>query len=59
MLAEQAMPVAEIDRAATDLVLKDAREDLGEAKAESERMAAERTIAVAEAKLAALDSPAY
>jgi|SRR5207245_1149837 len=59
VLAEQAMPVAEIDRAATDLVLKDAREDLGEAKAESERMAAERTIAVAEAKLAALDSPAY
>ena len=59
VLAEQAIPVAEIDRAATDLVLKDAREDLGEAKAESERMAAERTIAVAEAKLAALDSPAY
>jgi len=59
VLAEQAMPVAEIDRAATDLVLKDAREDLGEAKAESERMAAERAIAVAEAKLAALDSPAY
>jgi F-type H+-transporting ATPase subunit epsilon len=59
VLAEQAVPVAEIDRAATDLVLKDAREDLGEAKGESERMAAERSIAVAEAKLAALDSPAY
>ena len=59
VLAEQAMPVAEIDRGATDTGLKDAREDLVEAKGEAERAAAERAIAVAEAKLAALDSPAY
>ena len=59
VLAEQAMPVAEIDRAATDSALKDAREDLGEAKADMEMAAAERAVAVAEAKLAALDTPVY
>jgi len=59
VLAEQAMPVSDIDRAAADAGLKDAREDLGEAKGHTERVAAERAIAVAEAKLAALDSPVY
>jgi len=59
VLAEQAMPVSDIDRAAADAGLKDAREDLGEAKGDTERAAAERAIAVAEAKLAALDSPVY
>jgi F-type H+-transporting ATPase subunit epsilon len=59
VLAEQAMPVGDIDRAAADTGLKNAREDLGEAKGDMERAAAERAIAVAEAKLAALDSPVY
>ena len=59
VLAEQAMPVAAIDRLAVDGELKDARGDLGEAKNDVERAIAEREIAVAEAKLAALDSPVY
>jgi len=59
VLAEQAMPVAAIDRQAVDSELKDARGDLGEAKNDAERAIAEREIAVAEAKLAALDSPVY
>jgi F-type H+-transporting ATPase subunit epsilon len=59
LLAEQAIPVGEIDRAASDSALKDAREDLGDAKDEPSRLAAERAVAVAEARLAALDTPVY
>ena len=59
VLAEQAMPVGDIDRGATDLGLRDARDDLLEAKSDMERAAAERAIAVGEAKLAALDNPVY
>lgn len=53
VLADQAVPVAEIDRAATEDGLKDAREDLADAKSDAERAEAERRIAVAEAMLAA------
>ncbi len=59
VLAEQAMPVAEIDRLAADSELKNARDDLGVAKTDAERAVAEHEIAVAEAKLAALDNPVY
>jgi F-type H+-transporting ATPase subunit epsilon len=59
VLAEQAMPVSDIDRGATDSALKNARDDLGDAKSDLERAAAERAIAVGEAKLAALDTPVY
>ena len=53
VLADRAMPPAEIDRAATEQRLKDAREDLADAKDETERLAAEKAIAVAEAMLQA------
>jgi F-type H+-transporting ATPase subunit epsilon len=59
VLAERAIPLAEIDRLAVDGELKIARDDLGAAKTDVERMVAEREIAVAEAKLAALDNPVY
>jgi F-type H+-transporting ATPase subunit epsilon len=59
VLAEQAIPLAEIDRAAVDSELKNARDDLSAAKTDMERGIAEREIAVAEAKLAALDNPVY
>ena len=59
VLAERAIPLAEIDRLAVDGELKNARDDLGAAKTDAERMVAEREIAVAEAKLAALDNPVY
>ena len=59
VLAEQAIPVANIDRAAAEGEIRDARDDLTEAKDEAERARAEARIAVGEAKLAALDSPVY
>ncbi|HYV88042.1 MAG TPA: F0F1 ATP synthase subunit epsilon [Candidatus Polarisedimenticolia bacterium] len=59
VLAEQAMPLAEIDRVSADSELKNARDDLSDAKTDMDRAIAERRIAVAEAKLAALDNPVY
>jgi F-type H+-transporting ATPase subunit epsilon len=59
VLAEQAMPVADIDRAAADNEIREAREDLAGAKDEAERARTEARIAVGEAKLAALDTPVY
>ena len=56
VLADQAMPVEEIDRAGAEQQLKDAREDLDDAKTDEERKAAERAIAVCEAMLAAGES---
>lgn len=53
VLAESALPVADIDRAGTEQKLKDAREDLADAKDEAERAAAGRRVAVFEAMLAA------
>lgn len=53
VLAEQALPVSEIDRAAAEQQLKDAREDLTDAKDDVERQAAEKQIAVAEALIQA------
>jgi F-type H+-transporting ATPase subunit epsilon len=54
VLAEDAVPLAQLNRAAVEQSLKDAREDLEDAKDDLERRAARRAIAVAEAKLAAL-----
>ncbi len=45
VLAEQAVPVGDIDRAATEQELKNAREDLADAKSAAERQAAERRVA--------------
>jgi F-type H+-transporting ATPase subunit epsilon len=59
VLAEQAMPVADIDRAAVDNEIREAREDLAEAKDEADRARVEARIAAGEAKLAALDNPVY
>ncbi|MDH3473863.1 MAG: F0F1 ATP synthase subunit epsilon [Rhodospirillales bacterium] len=54
VLAERALPVAEIDRAAVEQQLRDAREDLADAKDDVERAAAAREAAVAEAMLEAI-----
>jgi len=59
VLAEQAMPVADIDRATAEGEIRDARDDLGEVKDDAERARLEFSIAAAEAKLAALDNPVY
>jgi len=53
VLAEQAMPLAELDRGKIETELKDARDDLTDAKTDTDRAAAERAVAVAEAKMVA------
>ena len=53
VLAEQALPVAEIDRPAVEQQLKEAREDLADAQSKRERTTAARQIAVAEAMIQA------
>ena len=51
VLAEEAVAVAEIDRAATEQRLSNARDDLLDAKTDSAKAQAERHIAIAEAML--------
>ena len=53
VLADQAIPVDEIDRVEAEQQLKDAREDLTDATTEEQRRAAEKAIAVCEAMLEA------
>lgn len=54
VLADEALAVKDIDRAAVESGLKKLRDDLAEAKTDGDRAAVEAKIAVAEAKLAAL-----
>ena len=54
VLAELAMPVAEIDAARTEQQLREAREAESQAKNDEERGAAERLARLAEAKLEAV-----
>jgi F-type H+-transporting ATPase subunit epsilon len=53
VLAEQAVPIAEIDRSAAEQQLKDAQEDLADAEDDAGRLAAEKQVAVAEAMIQA------
>ena len=48
VLADRAVAVDELDRAAAEQTLKDAREDLADAKTDDERAEAEKQIAVCE-----------
>ena len=54
VLAEEALPVADLDRPQVEDDIRNARDDLAEAKTSGEREAAEKAIRVAEAKLAAI-----
>jgi len=54
VLADEAEPLEQIDRGATEQALKDAREDLADAKSDFEKAAAAKRVAVLEAKLDAL-----
>lgn len=56
VLAEHAIDVAEIDRAEIETELKNAREDVVDAKDPKERAAAERRVVINENKLRALSS---
>jgi F-type H+-transporting ATPase subunit epsilon len=53
VLAEEALPVADIDRAAVEKGMVDIRDDLQDAKNDDEREAIQHKLAVAEAKLQA------
>jgi F-type H+-transporting ATPase subunit epsilon len=53
VLAEEALPVEEIDLEAARRRLKDAQDDLGEAKDDAAHAAAEREIGIAEAQIQA------
>lgn len=59
VLAEEALPVDDIDRAETQTHIKTLTEDVTHAKDEAERASAETALAVAEAKLQAAETPAY
>jgi F-type H+-transporting ATPase subunit epsilon len=59
VLAEEAMPVEDIDKAAAQQSLADAREDISSADSDTARKSAETAVAVAEAKIQAVDSPTY
>ena len=57
VLAEQATPVADIDRAAAEKAVADAREDVDDAKDDIARNVALAELKVAEARLAAAVEP--
>ena len=59
VLAERAMPIDRLDRAAAEAELRAARDDLADAKTDAERAGAENRIAVGEAMLAALEGSVY
>lgn len=54
VLADEAEPLDQIDRGATEQALKDAHEDLADAKSDFDKAAAAKRVAVLEAKLDAL-----
>ena len=54
VLADQATPVKELDRSRIEAALKNAREDVGIARDDKARVAAEEQVAVLEAQLQAL-----
>jgi F-type H+-transporting ATPase subunit epsilon len=58
VLAEQAIPVADIDRAAAEKAVADAREDVDDAKDDHARSVAQAELKIAEARLAAAVEPA-
>jgi F-type H+-transporting ATPase subunit epsilon len=59
VLADDAVPVGEIDRDALEKSIADLRDDVGAAPDEANKAAAETALAIAEAKLAAITAPVY
>jgi F-type H+-transporting ATPase subunit epsilon len=58
VLAEDAVAVADLDRAKVEQQVRDLTEDVGDAKEEADRRVAEAKLAVARAKLEALTGEA-
>ena len=59
VLAEEAEPLEDIDRTAVESQLRVLREDLGAARSDDERQLLEARIAVAEAKIEAVEDLVY
>lgn len=59
VLADEAVPLDEIDRAAIEKLVPDLKDDLAAARDDAEKAVAEKALAIAEAKLAALAAPIY
>ena len=59
VLAEEAMPIEDIDKNAVEQALSTALDDVSSASSVAERNTAEIAVAVAEAKILAADNPAY
>ena len=59
VLAEEAMPIEDIDKNAVEQALSTALDDVSSASSVAERNTAEISVAVAEAKIQAADNPAY
>ncbi len=59
VLAEEALPMEEIDRPSVEKEISDLRGDLSAAADEAEQHSLAARLAIAEAKLEALDAPAY
>jgi len=59
ILAEEALPVEDIDKAAAEQALDVARDNADAAESDAEGIAATTAVAVAEAKLQAADNLAY
>ena len=59
VLADNAVPLGEIDRESVEKSIPDLRDEIYAARDEAEKNAAEKALAAAEAKIAVLDSPVY
>ncbi len=59
VLAERATPVADITRELAAQAVQDAKEDIEDSKDDVARAAAAKTLAVAEARLRAVEAPVY
>ena len=59
VLAEEAMPIEDIDKNAVEQALSTALDDVSSASSVAERNTAEIAVAVAEAKIQAANNPAY
>lgn len=59
VLADAALPLGEIDREAIERTLPDLRDEVAAARDEAEKDGAEKKLAIAEARIAAVSTPVY
>lgn len=59
VLADAAIPLEELDRGEVERLIPDFKDDIAVARDDAEREAAEKNLAIAEAKIAVLDNSIY